>query len=222
MSIMSNAERKRLRMEPVAETLTPATYNLALGGFVLYGFIINAIMVYMLADLLVGMNNWLFLILYFVCVIAGSLFARSHNPIMSFLGYNLIVVPIGVLLCMFLPAYSMTAVFPAIVITGIIALVMTLVSTVFPKVFLKMGRGLFISLIVGVLAQLIATLFGYSGSAFNWGFVVLFSLYLGFDWARAQKYPKTLDNAIDSAIDIYLDLVNIFIRLVEIFAKRDS
>ena len=141
---------------------------------------------------------------------------------MSFLGYNLIVVPIGVLLCMFLPGYSMSAILPAIVTTGGIAVVMTLLSTLFPNVFLKMGRGLFISLIVGILAQFIAYLFGYAGGLFNWGFVILFSLYLGFDWARAQSYPKTLDNAIDSAIDIYLDLINIFIRLLEIFGKRDS
>ena len=222
MNIMSNAERRKYRMEPVPETLSPATYNLALGGFVFYGFLINAFMVYALGDKLRNINSILFLILYFVCCIAGSLLARSRSPIMSFLGYNLIVVPIGVLLCMFLPGYSMSAILPAIVTTGGIAVVMTLLSTLFPNVFLKMGRGLFISLIVGILAQFIAYLFGYAGGLFNWGFVILFSLYLGFDWARAQSYPKTLDNAIDSAIDIYLDLINIFIRLLEIFGKRDS
>lgn len=222
MSILSNAERQKLRMEPVAETLSPSVYNLALGGFVFYGFLINAFMVYVLGDKLAQINAWVFLILYFVCCIAGSLLARSRKPILSFIGYNLIVVPIGVLLCLFLPAYSMSAILPAIMVTGGIAAVMTLLSTLFPNIFLRMGRGLFISLIVGLIGQLIASLFGYAGGLFNWGFVILFSLYLGFDWARAQRYPKTLDNAIDSAIDIYLDLINIFIRLVEIFGKRDS
>lgn len=222
MSIMSNAERQKLRMQPVPETLSPSVYNLALGGFVLYGFLINAFMVYALADKFAGINTWVFVILYFVCCIAGSLLARSRNPVMSFLGYNLIVVPIGVMLCLFLPAYSMTAIMPAITVTAVIAGVMTLLSTAFPNVFLKMGRGLFISLIIGVIAQLVAALFGYAGTGFNWAFVILFSLYLGFDWARAQQYPKTLDNAIDSAMDIYLDLINIFIRLLEIFSKRDS
>jgi FtsH-binding integral membrane protein len=44
---------------------------------------------------------------------------------------------------------------------------------------------------------------------------------MGFDWYRAQAYPKTVDNAIDSAVDLYLDIINLFIRLLEIFGKKD-
>ena len=49
--------------------------------------------------------------------------------------------------------------------------------------------------------------------------VLIFAGYLGFDWARAQTYPKTLDNAVDSAADIYVDIVNLFIRLLRLFAR---
>ena len=51
-------------------------------------------------------------------------------------------------------------------------------------------------------------------------FVAIFSLYLGFDWARANAYPPTVRNAILSATQIYLDIVNIFVRLLSIFSRR--
>ncbi|MBQ4111892.1 MAG: Bax inhibitor-1 family protein, partial [Clostridia bacterium] len=57
---------------------------------------------------------------------------------------------------------------------------------------------------------------GYGGSIFNILFVVIFSLYIGYDWHVAQSYSKTVDNAIDSAIDLYLDLINLFIRILDL------
>ena len=49
---------------------------------------------------------------------------------------------------------------------------------------------------------------------------LIFCGYIGLDWNRAQQYPKTLDNAIDSAADIYLDVVNLFVRILSITGKR--
>ena len=33
-------------------------------------------------------------------------------------------------------------------------------------------------------------------------------------------YPKTLDNAVDSALDIYLDVINLFLRILRILGSR--
>ncbi|MCR5192464.1 MAG: Bax inhibitor-1 family protein, partial [Bacteroidales bacterium] len=49
----------------------------------------------------------------------------------------------------------------------------------------------------------------------------LFSGYIGYDVAKSQAYPKTLDNAVDSALDIYLDIINLFIRLLSILGRRE-
>ena len=49
---------------------------------------------------------------------------------------------------------------------------------------------------------------------------MIFCGYIGLDWNRAQMYPKTVDNAIDSAADIYLDVVNLFVRILSITGKR--
>ena len=50
--------------------------------------------------------------------------------------------------------------------------------------------------------------------------VVIFSGYIGYDWARANMIPKTLDNAIDSAASLYIDIINLFIRILQILSRR--
>ena len=50
---------------------------------------------------------------------------------------------------------------------------------------------------------------------------LIFCGYIGFDWSRAQRYPKTINNAIDASVDIYVDIVNLFVRVLSILGKRD-
>ena len=71
----------------------------------------------------------------------------------------------------------------------------------------------------GVLAALCFVLFPAALMLTDYVVVLLFCGYVGFDWARAQQYPKTLDNAIDCAADIYVDIINLFIRILSIIAR---
>ena len=47
-------------------------------------------------------------------------------------------------------------------------------------------------------------------------------MYIAYDVWRSQQFPPTMDNAIDSALDIYLDIINLFIDLLEIFGNKSS
>ena len=99
---------------------------------------------------------------------------------------------------------------------------MLVLAVAAPQFFLGMGRTLFVTLLMGLVAELVATfLLGYRGMLFDWLFVLVFSGFIGYDVAKAQAFPKTLDNAVDSALDIYLDIINLFIRLLSIFARHD-
>jgi FtsH-binding integral membrane protein len=72
-----------------------------------------------------------------------------------------------------------------------------------------------------VIAELVMIfVFGGSPDIMDWIVAVLFCGYLGYDWARAQSIPKTLDNAIDSAASIYMDIIILFIRILEIMGRR--
>lgn len=202
------------------ENLSSTAYNLVIGGCLLYGFVVNALMVKFLSPLFMDMNPIIFLIGYFVLCFVGIFMSRSKSPLMSFIGYNLVVVPIGALLAISLPNYDPSLILSAIIITGIVVAIMTVLATLLPNLFAKMGTALFIALSVSLIAQFIAMLLGYGGYAFNWIFVVIFSLYIGFDWFRAQQYPKSLDNAIDCVLDLYLDIINLFLRILQLLSRK--
>lgn len=226
LSVFSTRKEERLN-SGVGDQISVRRYNAVMLLTLLWGFLVNTVMVYYFAipimRLLSGVGPlWIF-IGYFVLAIAGiAISARSANPWISFLGYNLLVLPIGVLLCLILPGIPVAIVTKALLLTGIVTATMTLLGLVAPNVFLGMGRTLFIALIVGILAELVATfLFHYTGTAFDWLFVVLFSGYIGYDVAKSQIYPKTVDNAVDCALDIYLDIINIFIRLLALLSRKE-
>lgn len=43
---------------------------------------------------------------------------------------------------------------------------------------------------------------------------------MSYDWAKAQNNRKTLDNAVDSAVSLYLDIINLFLRLLNRSSKK--
>ena len=222
--MFDNAERKieRLRNR-VEDSISVRTYNIMLGLMILYGLVANVIIVAFSGDFFINMNPIVFLIGYFVMALLGCILACvSDSPAVSFIGYNFVVLPIGALLSVFLTGYEEIDILAAIVVTAIVVLVMVIIATIYPYLFEGLGKSLFIGLVIGLIAECVAVfVFGYGGNIFNWFFVILFSIYIGYDWSEAQAYPKTLNNAIDSALDIYLDIINIFIRILAIIGKKD-
>ncbi len=222
------SNRKQLRLESgEADRLSARSYNLVLTGLLAYGLLLNAVIVYYFANPLMnalqGVSPWVLLLGYLVPTLLGIFMAaKSSNPMVSFIGYNLVVLPIGIMLALIIPGVPADIVVKAMALTGMVTVTMTLLSLIAPQVFMGLGRTLLIALVVGIIAELVATfLLGYRGQLFDWFFVLLFSGYIGYDVAKSQAYPKTLDNAVDSALDIYLDVINLFIRLLRILGSRD-
>ena len=57
-------------------------------------------------------------------------------------------------------------------------------------------------------------------TALDWIGVVIFGGLVIFDLNRAVRLPHTLDNAIDRAMAIYLDFINIFLRLLSLMGQK--
>ena len=209
-----------------AEILDDRTYNLALGGTVMYGLILNIVMCATLGNRMAYVNPLMLLLGYVVCCIVGVLLSsKSDNPVISFIGYNLIVVPVGLVLSITISSYVRAGagdiVFQAVVYTTVTTAVMIALSIMFPDFFARIGGLIFGALIGLVIAELLA-LFFFPGAqnGLAWAGAGIFSLYIGYDYYRAQQYPKTLDNAIDSAVDIYLDIINLFLRILRILGSK--
>ena len=217
MNIQRGKEARKIIHE--ADTILSGNiYNLLIGLTILWGFIANFVMVSFFSEIFLSMNFILLIVGYFVLSIAGIIInKKSTNPIISFIGYNLLVIPIGAVLSVGLKGIDSISILNAIVITGIVSGAMMVIATIVPKFFLKMQNVLFFALLLAIITELGTILFlGYSPTIFDWIVAIIFCGFIGFDWVKSQEYQKTLDNAIDSAMDIYLDIINLFLRILDI------
>ena len=83
----------------MSNKLTDRQYNIAIGVVLLWGFLVNAIMCVFFQDTFCNLNPAIVLIGYFALAFAGIGMSKfSDNPIVSFVGYNLVVLPIGMVL----------------------------------------------------------------------------------------------------------------------------
>lgn len=191
-------------------------YNIVIGLILLWGFAINAIMCTFFQSVFVTWNPTVVLIGYFVAAIIGICMSTfSNNPIVSFLGYNLVVLPVGVVLSISLKDYYVSSILQAFILTTLITVLMLIISTIKPEVFESMGTTLFICLLGVIVIEFIMMFIGVSTPRWwDWIVALLFCGYIGYDWSKAQDKHKTLDNAVDSAVDLYLDIINLFVRLL--------
>lgn len=199
-----------------SKILSDRQYNIAIGLLLLWGFAINAIMCIFFPNMFMSMNPVVFIVGYFVAAVAGiSMSKFSRNPVVSFIGYNLVVLPMGAMLSLALPDYLGSTIIRTLIATIFITLLMIGVSIIKPQLFNSLGIPLFICLIGVLIVELISMfMWATLPKWWDWLVAILFCGYIGYDWGKAQEKPKTLDNAVDSVVELYLDIVNLFLRLL--------
>ena len=206
--------------------ISTSVYNLIMGGMILYGIIINIVMCMTCTKLALSINPIVLFVGYLVLVIAGTFMVhRSRSTAVRFVGYNMIVVPMGLILSVVVQAYggvSSAVVMQAFLYTGIITGIMILLSIAFPKFFSKIGGMLFGCLIGMIIAYIIVWILHIDTIIIAYFGAVLFSLYIGYDIWRSQQLPHTVGNAVASACEIYVDIVNLFLRLLEILGHSSK
>ena len=206
--------------------ISTSVYNLIMGGMILYGIIINIVMCMTCTKLALSINPIVLFVGYLVLVIAGTFMVhRSRSTAVRFVGYNMIVVPMGLILSVVVQAYggvSSAVVMQAFLYTGIITGIMILLSIAFPKFFSKIGGMLLGCLIGMIIAYIVVWLLHIDTIIIAYFGAVLFSLYIGYDIWRSQQLPHTVGNAVASACEIYVDIVNLFLRLLEILGHSSK
>jgi FtsH-binding integral membrane protein len=214
-----------------ANEVSPTVYNLTIGAVLFYGFVVDALIVMLAGTRLAssfygssGVSAIIGCIVYLICGVIGSLLVtKSDNPVVSFVGFNFFSIPFGVCLALVLPFYSSTAIASALFLTALITAVMMVLGTIFPQTFASMGRALCVSLMVCLVVDLIAFFVWRGDSMFmNYIMTFIFTLFIGYDWARANACAKTLDNAVDSAAELYLDIINVFLRILRIVGRAND
>ena len=208
-----------------AKELSRPIFNLILGLTIGYGFLMNFIITFFFSGFI--MKNIPFvatLIGYFVLAFAGIFIMKKYeNPVLSFLGYNMLVVPIGVMLAYVLPSYALSTILITCFITTICTICMMVAAMIFPNFFLKIGGPLCISLLLCIIVELILLLCGVNLGIMDWIVALIFCGYIGYDWAKINRYEiYTVDMAIDGAGELYLDIINLFLRILSIIGGKDN
>ncbi|MCQ2437724.1 MAG: Bax inhibitor-1 family protein [Clostridia bacterium] len=206
-------------------------YNLIIGAALAWGFFLcylllgymrQNLMMFLYradADTLKGLSIGV-LIGYFVFALGGSALVRTRNLGLCIIGYHMVVLSMGFLLAIAAALYEPALVTRAALLTGIVALSMMVVSSIFPMAFASMGSGLGIALLTSLIVELVATfLFHVRTDFMDWVVLVIMSLYVGFDWVRANSIQRTATNAIGAATALFVDVANIFIRILSILAR---
>lgn len=213
--------------------LSESRYNLLIGATLTWGFFLNFLIMQFAGPAILNMvisspasySTFMigFLVAYIALVLIGSTMVRSYNPVRCFVGYNLIAVPVGVVVAIATIGYDPQLVTRAALITAIITLIMMIVSTLAPSVFQRMGTGLGVALLGVIVVESIAMLlFRMNITFIDWIVVGIMCLYIGFDWVRANSVQRTATNAIAAASALYLDIINIFLRVLRILARSRS
>ena len=199
-------------------------YNLTLGATVLWGVAMNVVLCAFCGDFVASVNPFIFLIAYFALAFGGQVISyKSKSPVVSFIGYNMVVVPVGLVVASVVSYYGgigAEEVGLAFLFTAIITGCMISLSIIYPNFFSRIGGLLFAGLIGLVLSGIVMTFLGIDSYIYSWIGAVIFSLYIGYDYYFAQRYIKTVDNAVDSAISIYLDITNLFLHLLRILGRK--
>ena len=201
-------------------------YNLVMGGLVLYGIIANIIICLTCTKFALSINPLVLIIGYIVLVLAGTVMLHhTKSNALRFVGYNMVVIPLGLVLSVVIESYggmSAAVVHQAFIYTVIITAVMVMLSVAFPRFFSKIGSMLLGCLLGMLIAYIVLWIFRIDTIMIAYFGAALFSLYIGYDFWKSQQYPKTFGNAIISACEIYLDIINLFLYLLRIFGKSDN
>ena len=201
-----------------SDSMSERLFYTLLGFFIIWGLATTAFVAHHVIEIGYKPSPIGAIVLGFVFPICGIYIAlKSDNWLVSFIAYNMITVPFGVVLAPAVQGYSPSIIRNVCMQTAIITGFMGFAGMSFPSVFRHLGGFLFVSLL-GLLGILIAQMFvpAWQGAGWvHWVAVVIFTLYIGYDFHRASEVPRTVDSAVDIAVSIYLDILNVFLHLLK-------
>ena len=173
------------------------------------------------------MNIWETLGIFCVSLVGCYVSTHEFPPIKLF-GLTMIAGGLGAICGPFIGLYKLGSVAEIAGATVFITVVLGAIGWLWPTSLKSWGLSLFILLIVLILMQIFIPLIYVALGLplvgvlrlLDWVGIILFSAYLIYDFNRAQELPKTVDNAMDCGVSVFLDVANIFIRLLALFGVK--
>ena len=96
-----------------------------------------------------------------------------------------------------------------------------MLGATFPAFFARVQGVAMTALFALLVGSIVGCFMGVSMGWLDYAVILLFCGFIGFDTYRAQQCEATVKMAIFNAVQIWLDLVNVFIRLLAIVGRRN-
>ena len=215
-----------MTQQPEAQTISRRAYNLLTYGIVTLTFIITWGMYnFVDGNLLNRMNPILAMVIYLVGSIGGivimSVGKSKQSVPLSIAGLALFTLTFGGTLAILLTRYNIGTITNAFAITACVSAIFLIAGVTFPEVFSKIGRMLVVALLAVIVVEFVARIFFHADQTiFDYIVILIFCGFLGYDSYRMSLDTPTVPNAIFYAADIYIDMVNILIRVLDILDSK--
>jgi len=199
------------------------------------GFVFTAFGAYIAPDVLPGMSFFAVVILSFVLLFAVR-FAAQRSSALGLAVFYVFTVVMGVEVGPLIKSYlhlanGQTIVFEAAMTTALGMAVMAMIAQVAQFNYQKVGNYALAALFGLIIVGFVSMFFHFMGPAaysiYCWGGLAIFSVLLLVDFMRLRDSPANA-SPVFMALSIYLDALNIFLFLLQIFGngsgggRRDS
>ncbi len=151
---------------------------------------------------------------------------KKMSKITAIICYIIFSITTGITFSTLFLAYELTSLMSIFVITSLIFAALAFYGHTTKKDLSKLGIILLISLLVTFVVSLI-NLFIFKNSTVNVAIsaisALVFSLYVAYDMKVVKLLANELDEdkvAVFGAFNLYLDFINLFVRLLELFGKE--
>lgn len=163
--------------------------------------------------------NLAFVIACYVVPFAGiiimALAGREHLGLMV-VGYCMVTLTLGFLMAIVLTEYTAASIQRAILITAIIAISFATLGFAWPQLFRRIFPICVAALGIMIIIEIVMMFLSIPSGWNDWVVIVIFCGLIGYDFYQAATDEPTVENAIWYACEIYLDLINIFLRVLNI------
>ena len=209
-------------------TMSRRNYFLTIGMLLVLGFAILGVSSWIVMQpqfassyrnivLPVGIGGLVASIVGMVLIGAGT--KRTSIP-MLLGGYLLFTVAFGATTSIILPQYNIDTVTNAFVATAGVCLIFTGLGALFPRAFEKAAAVAVIALFAVILVSLVSVFLRFDTSWIDYVTLGIFSIFIAYDTHKAATIEPNLFNAVMAATNIYLDIVNIFLAILDILDNK--
>lgn len=177
--------------------------------------------------LLAVFSGWYFFLVIAELAVVIFLTARIHKMSettakISFILYSFLT---GLTFSCVFVAFDITSIMYAFLISSLLFGIFALIGA-FTKIDLSKLSTILLMLLVGIILCTLVNMF-IGSESFNFALciigLVVFMLYVAYDMQKIKQLAEIYDGdklAIIGALELYLDFINIFLRLLELFGRN--